>query len=163
MCNCCYILLAPATGESSQSAWWLFSERERGRLKDWDLFHTGLCGSPSRIPLSDSTFFGERLIEPEENSFRIVPNLGPVDSCYRVRWHNCDFKGKWKGSVSYPCWCCMLSCNADLFLFSRGLEIGTSTATFEVGHGLLTDVAAALHAFYRNQKTDSYSLYKLPC
>lgn len=57
----------------------------------------------------------------------------------------------------------MLSCNVDLFLFSRGLEIGTSRATFEVGHGLLTDVAAVLHAFYRNQKTDSYSLYKLPC
>lgn len=57
----------------------------------------------------------------------------------------------------------MLSCDAYLVLFVRGLEVGTSTATFEVGHGLLTDVAAVLHAFYRNQETDSYSLYKLPC
>lgn len=55
----------------------------------------------------------------------------------------------------------MLSSNVDLFLFSRGLEIGTSRATFEVSHGLLTSVAAVLHAFYRNQKTDSYSLCKL--
>lgn len=80
MRNCCYIILAPATRESSQSVCF---QREKGeRLKDPDLFHTAPCGSPSHIPLSDSTFWGERLIEPEENSFRVVPNLGPVASCF---------------------------------------------------------------------------------
>lgn len=75
------------------------------------------------------------------------PSLKPLGQ------HNFPFKDKLKSSVSYPPGCCTLSCNADLFLFSRGLKIGTSGATFEVGHGLLTDVAAVLHAFYRDPET----------
>lgn len=157
MCNCYYIVLTSATRESSRSVCWLFSEI-RVRLKE--LFHTIYCGSPSCMPHSDSLFWRKRFIEPEEKFQGCTKSWACC--ILLLGWHNCDFKGKWKSSVSYPCWCCMLSCNADLFLFSRGLEIGTSTATFEVGHGLLTDVAAALHAFYRNQKTDSYRLYKLP-
>lgn len=135
--------------------------RERGRrVYKIPTSFTQLLVDRYLIPLCDSTLWGERL-EPEESSLSVVPNLGPC-CILLLGWHNCNFKGKWKSSVSYPCWCCMLSCNADLVLFSRGLEIGTSTATFEVGHGLLTDVAAVLHARYGNQKTDSYSLYKLP-
>lgn len=135
-------------------------QREKETLQDPTSF-TQLHVDCYNIPLWGSTFWRERL-EPEESSLSAVPNLGPC-CILLLSWHNCDFKGKWKSSVSYPCWCCMLSCNADLVLFSRGLEIGTSTATFEVGHGLLTDVAAVLHALHGNQKRDSYSLYKLPC
>lgn len=81
----CVIAVASYWHEPQERALSLFddcSQRENGeRLKDPDLFYTAPCGSPSRIPLSDSTFWGEGLIETEENSFRVVPNLGPVASC----------------------------------------------------------------------------------
>lgn len=139
----------------------LFSERERGEIKrSRPLPHSSLW-----ITISYTSIW-QHILERKIDRARRKQFQSCTKSWARcillLGWHNCNFKGKWKSSVSYPCWCCMLSCNADLFLFSRGLEIGTSTATFEVGHGLLTDVAAALHAFYGNQKTDSYSLYKLP-